>query len=61
MAATNSKPSDEKAQARELATEELDQVSGGILTNNENIITGLRPKGGLKIGPKSLESETEDE
>jgi hypothetical protein len=60
MTPTNSKPSDENAQARELASEELDQVSGGILTNNENI-TGLRPKGGLKIGPKSLESETEDE
>jgi hypothetical protein len=60
MTATNSTPGDEKAQARELATEELDQVSGGALTNNENI-TGLRPTNGLKIGPKTLESETEDE
>lgn len=44
----------------ELASEELEQVSGGNLTNNENI-TGLRPKGGLKVGSKPLESETDDE
>ena len=46
--------------AQELRSDELERVSGGNLTNNENI-TGFKPKGGLKITPKPLESETEDE
>jgi hypothetical protein len=50
------------AKPDELANEDLEQVTGGgsVLTNNENI-GALKPKGGLKIGPKPLESETEDE